>query len=77
MDLAGLDVHANVAAALFPELSDATGVPESLARLRAQGAGGARDGRGLLGEYSEARLSELEDRRDRCLILLRGEGRER
>jgi 3-hydroxybutyryl-CoA dehydrogenase len=77
MDLAGLDVHANVAAALFPELSNADGVPESLASLRAQGARGARDGNGLLGEYSAERLSELEDRRDRCLIMLRGEGDER
>jgi 3-hydroxybutyryl-CoA dehydrogenase len=77
MDLAGLDVHANVAAALFPELSNAAVGPDSLACLRAQGARGARDGRGLLGDYSADRLSELEDRRDRCLLMLRGEGDER
>ena len=72
MDLAGLDVHAAVAAALFPELSDACEVPQPLNRLRADGAGGAQSGRGLLGEYPPERLAELEQLRDRTLVALQG-----
>jgi 3-hydroxybutyryl-CoA dehydrogenase len=71
MDLAGLAVHAAVAEALLPDLSDAKGLPEMLTRLRAAGAGGARTGRGLLGEYGPERLEELEGRRDRTLVALR------
>ena len=75
MDLAGLDVHARVAAALFGELSNARTAPDSLTRLRADGARGARAGRGLLGDYPTERLAALEDRRDRCLVALRnGDG---
>jgi 3-hydroxybutyryl-CoA dehydrogenase len=77
MDLAGLDVHARVADALFPTLSNAGGIPPTLERLRAEGAGGARDGRGLLGEYSPQRLAELEDRRDRSLMIRGGDRDER
>jgi 3-hydroxybutyryl-CoA dehydrogenase len=73
MDLAGLDVHARVVEALFPTLSNATGIPPTLERLRADGAGGAREGRGLLGEYSPGRLAELQDRRDRSLMIHRGD----
>jgi 3-hydroxybutyryl-CoA dehydrogenase len=71
MDLAGLAVHAAVAEALLPDLSDAKGMPEMLSRLRASGAGGARTGRGLLGEYGPERLTELEARRARTLVALR------
>ena len=71
MDLAGLAVHAAVSEALFPELSDARAVPETLARLRDSGAGGARAGRGLLGDYSPERLAQLERHRDRTLVALR------
>jgi 3-hydroxybutyryl-CoA dehydrogenase len=77
MDLAGLDVHARVADALFPTLCNAAGIPPTLERLRAEGAGGARDGRGLLGEYSPQRLAELEDRRDRSLMIRGGDSDER
>lgn len=72
MDLAGLGVHAAVAAALFPQLSDAVDVPRSLVGLRADGAGGARAGRGLLGDYPAERVADLEDRRDRTLVALHG-----
>jgi 3-hydroxybutyryl-CoA dehydrogenase len=74
MDLAGLEVHAAVAAALFPLLSGAADTPAELDRLRANGAGGARAGRGLLGEYPPERVRELETRRDETLIALRDRG---
>jgi 3-hydroxyacyl-CoA dehydrogenase len=77
MDLAGLDVHARVTNALFGELSNATATPATLERLRADGAGGARDGRGLLGQYPPHRLAALEDRRDRYLVMLGGGDDER
>ncbi len=64
MDLAGLEVHAAVAAALFPLLSGTTELPAELVALRANGAGGARAGRGLLGDYPPERVGELETRRD-------------
>lgn len=73
MDLAGLDVHARVADALFPTLCNARRVPRTLERLRAEGAGGARDGHGLLGEYSPQRLAQLEARRDRSLMIHGGD----
>ena len=74
MDLAGLDVHAAVAAALFPLLSRTAELPGELVALRAGGAGGARAGRGLLGDYSPERVRELETRRDETLISLHGHG---
>ena len=61
MDLAGLEVHAAVAAALFPLLSGAADAPAELVRLRASGAGGARAGRGLLGEYPPERGQRARD----------------
>jgi 3-hydroxybutyryl-CoA dehydrogenase len=74
MDLAGLEVHAAVAAALFPLLSGAAELPAELVRLRANGAGGARAGRGLLGDYPPERVRELETRRDETLIALHERG---
>jgi 3-hydroxybutyryl-CoA dehydrogenase len=71
MDLAGLEVHAAVADALFPLLATSEATPADLVRLRASGAGGARAGRGLLGDYSPERVRQLETRRDETLIALR------
>ena len=70
MDLAGLGVHAAVAEGLFPALSNTRTVPEMLARLRAQNAGGAREGRGLLGRYEPGQFERVEERRDRTLVSL-------
>jgi 3-hydroxybutyryl-CoA dehydrogenase len=72
MDLAGLAVHAAVAEGLLPELSNTRAVPETLIELREAGAGGARTGRGLLGDYGPERLAALEQRRDETLVALRG-----
>jgi 3-hydroxybutyryl-CoA dehydrogenase len=74
MDLAGLEVHAAVVDALFPLLSQSEETPAELVRLRAGGAGGARAGRGLLGDYPPERVRELETRRDETLIALRERG---
>ena len=73
MDLAGLEVHAAVAAALFPLLSGTAELPSGLVALRTDGAGGARAGRGLLGDYPPELVHELETRRDETLIALQHE----
>jgi 3-hydroxybutyryl-CoA dehydrogenase len=67
MDLAGLDVHAAVAANLWPDLANESEQPPSLARAVEAGALGVKNGRGLLGEYPPAAAAELVDRRDRVL----------
>jgi 3-hydroxybutyryl-CoA dehydrogenase len=79
MDLAGLDVHAAVAANLWPELADGTEPSPSIARALETGALGVKSGRGLLGEYPAAAAAALVERRDRVLRgvrALRGEPRE-
>ena len=52
MDLAGLDVHAAVAANLLPELANETEPSPSIERVLETGALGVKSGRGLRGEYS-------------------------
>jgi 3-hydroxybutyryl-CoA dehydrogenase len=77
MDLAGLAVHAAVVEELFPALSNAQAVPETLTRLRAQDAGGARTGHGLLGRYEPGQQDRLMQTRDQTLVSLAGGARER
>jgi 3-hydroxybutyryl-CoA dehydrogenase len=67
MDLAGLDVHAAAAETLFPELDQSTRLPELLVELRRNGALGVKNGRGLLGRYSQAAIQSVVNRRDRVL----------
>jgi 3-hydroxybutyryl-CoA dehydrogenase len=67
MDLAGLDVHAAVAANLWPELANGREPSPSIARALETGALGAKSGRGLLGAYPAAATAALGDRRDRVL----------
>jgi 3-hydroxyacyl-CoA dehydrogenase len=67
MDLAGLEVHAAVAAALFPRLCRDRTVPELLARAVRNGALGAERGAGLRGTYSPAEAAEQVQERDRVL----------
>lgn len=67
MDLAGLDVHAAVAANLWPELANETTPSPSISRALEAGALGVKSGRGLLGDYPAAAASALVDRRDRVL----------
>jgi 3-hydroxybutyryl-CoA dehydrogenase len=67
MDLAGLDVHAAVAANLWPELSNESEPSPAIARALETGALGVKSGRGLLGDYSPAAAAALVDRRDRVL----------
>jgi 3-hydroxybutyryl-CoA dehydrogenase len=64
MDLAGLDVHAAVAANLWPELSNTTEPSPAIAKAR-------ESGRGLRGADSPEALAALRDRRDRVLRGLR------
>jgi 3-hydroxybutyryl-CoA dehydrogenase len=65
MDLAGLDVHATVAANLWPELSNTSEPSPSIARA-------VESGRGLRGDSSPEVLSERRDRVLRGLRTLRG-----
>ena len=67
MDLAGLDVHAAVAANLWPELATDREPPASLARLVKSGALGVKSGHGLRGDYDPAATEGLIARRDRVL----------
>lgn len=70
MDLAGLEVHAAVAARLFPELSNQTSTPAALKALVEDKALGTKNGRGIRGHYSLAAVTDLESRRDRIMTAL-------
>jgi 3-hydroxybutyryl-CoA dehydrogenase len=67
MDLAGLDVHAAVAANLWPELASESAPSETIARTLETGALGVKSGRGLRGDYTRADTAALVERRDRVL----------
>jgi 3-hydroxybutyryl-CoA dehydrogenase len=67
MDLAGLDVHAAVAANLYPELASGRELSATLAQALAKGARGVTNGRGLRGDYEAGDVAELVARRDRVL----------
>jgi 3-hydroxybutyryl-CoA dehydrogenase len=71
MDLAGLDVHAAVAANLWPELMNDGEPSPSIARALETGALGVKTGRGLRGDYDPAAAAALVDRRDRVLRGMR------
>jgi 3-hydroxybutyryl-CoA dehydrogenase len=67
MDLAGLDVHAAVAANLYPELASGRKPSTTLSQALAAGALGVKNGRGLRGDYEAGAVAELVERRDRVL----------
>jgi 3-hydroxybutyryl-CoA dehydrogenase len=67
MDLAGLDVHAAVAANLWPELASESVPSETIARTLETGALGVKSGRGLRGDYTPADAAALVERRD-CVL---------
>ena len=71
MDLAGLDVHAAVAANLWPELASGSEPSSTIAQVLGTGALGVKNGRGLRGEYDEADADALKERRNRVLRGLR------
>jgi 3-hydroxybutyryl-CoA dehydrogenase len=66
-DLAGLDVHAAVAANLWPELTNDREPSPLIARALETGALGVKSGRGLRGDYDPAAAAALVERRDRVL----------
>jgi 3-hydroxybutyryl-CoA dehydrogenase len=70
MDLAGLDVHAAVAANLWPELANNTEPSPTIGRVLEAGALGVKNGQGLRGEYSVGAAAALRARRDRVLAGL-------
>ena len=74
MDLAGLDVHLEVARQLFPELANAGEAPARLRDAVATGRLGVKSGHGLRGRYDAAHVAELADRRARILLDLAGDG---
>jgi 3-hydroxybutyryl-CoA dehydrogenase len=67
MDLAGLDVHAAVARALFPKLSRATELPELLRETIEKGGLGAAQGMGLRGRYTADEAASVVEARDETL----------
>jgi 3-hydroxyacyl-CoA dehydrogenase len=70
MDLAGLDVHQEVARRLFPTLSNDREPPLALTRLVAGGNLGTKTRHGLRGRYSSAAVAALEQRRASVLRAL-------
>lgn len=70
MDLAGLDVHLEVARRLFPVLATDDRPPEKLERLVARGALGAKAGHGLYGSYDAGDVERLVRRRTSTLLAL-------
>jgi 3-hydroxybutyryl-CoA dehydrogenase len=70
MDLAGLDVHHEVACRLFPTLADSDAPPPGLSRLVSEGKLGTKSGRGLRGRYDAAAIDALESRRASILLEL-------
>jgi 3-hydroxybutyryl-CoA dehydrogenase len=70
MDLAGLDVHHEVARRLFPSLATDEKPPELLAELVAKGALGVKSGRGLHGAYDEGTIRRLTERRIAVLLAV-------
>jgi 3-hydroxybutyryl-CoA dehydrogenase len=71
MDLAGLDLHAAVAANLWPELANDREPSHLIERALERGALGVKSGRGLRGDYDPAAAGALTERRDRVLRGLR------
>lgn len=71
MDLAGLDVHLEVAKRLFPLLSASAEPPDALADLVADGHLGAKTGAGMLGSYEPGHMGALAERRARVILGLR------
>lgn len=70
MDLAGLDVHREVAAQLFPQLSNATAVPSTVERSTEAGRLGAKSGTGLRGAYDRRRVAEVAEHRAAVLLAI-------
>lgn len=70
IDLAGLDIHLAVARNLYPELSCETEPSERIEELVGEGSLGCKSGRGLLGDYDQARVEALAQRRLRVLTSL-------
>ena len=70
MDLAGLDVHLEVARRLFPLLASATAPPPALGALVEAGDLGVETGRGLRGGYTPDDAAAIARRRATTLLAL-------
>ena len=66
-DVAGLDVHLAVAESLMPVLGGPREPPAKLREMVAGGDRGTTTGRGLRGDYDEARATEVLARRKRVM----------
>ncbi|WP_405626373.1 3-hydroxyacyl-CoA dehydrogenase family protein [Streptomyces sp. NBC_00016] len=73
MDLAGLDVVEQVSTILMPELSRSAEVPESVRKLVAEGALGAKSGRGFY-EWPGERADRVKAHRDAIVRQLTHDG---
>ncbi|WP_405823595.1 3-hydroxyacyl-CoA dehydrogenase NAD-binding domain-containing protein [Streptomyces sp. NBC_01390] len=73
MDLAGLDVVQQVSGILMPELSNSAEVPASVSKLVADGALGAKSGRGFY-PWTPERTAQVKAHRDAVVSRLTAEG---
>lgn len=74
MDLAGLDTVEKVSAVIMPELSRASGVPAIVSALVADGAFGAKAGRGFYDWTPEALAAAVAERDDTVRTLTERRG---
>lgn len=70
MDLAGLDVHHEVARRLLPTLANQTRPAAVLEQLLVEGALGTKSGRGLHGDYDTEAVERLVERRTEVLTAI-------
>lgn len=68
-DFGGLDIQAATFCNLAPEIRSGSQLPERVRELVAEGALGAKTGRGFF-EYPAGRLEERRERRDRLFLAL-------
>lgn len=70
LDVAGLDIYESVASYLNADLSNESGISETITRLKAEGKLGLKTGGGLF-EYSPEELAELPKQRAAMLVAVR------
>lgn len=70
LDVAGLDIYESVASYLNPDLSNESGISETITKLTGDGKLGLKTGGGLF-SYTEEELAELPKKRAAALVAVR------
>jgi len=70
LDMAGLDIYTAVASYLNKDLSNSTGISETVTKKVEQGRLGIKTGGGLF-DYTPEKIQELQQRRGRLLVATR------